>query len=52
MFASGKKQMAKGIFDRNKLKADDFSQIKTGKGSKLPVGKELEEMVYDVSKDY
>ena len=44
--------MAKGIFMRNKLKAEDFSIIKTGLKSKLPVGEELDEMSYDETKDY
>ena len=44
--------MAKGIFVRNKLKADDFSLIKASGKSKLPVGKELAEMTYDETKDY
>lgn len=47
VFAAGKKMMAKGIFMRNKLKADDFNIIKTGKVPKLAVGKEIAEMKYD-----
>ena len=52
VFGAGKKQMAKGIFMRNKLKAEDFSLIKASGKSKLPVGEELAEMSYDESKDY
>ena len=50
VYNSGRKMMAKGIFMRNKLKADDFSKITAGTGkSKIAVGKELEELKYEES---
>jgi len=49
IYSAGKKHMAKGMFQRHKLKADDFSIITTQGKSKVPMAKEIENMKYDQS---
>lgn len=42
VYSTGKKQMAKGIFQRHKLQASDFSIIKTQTKDMAQMGKEIE----------